>query len=649
MGVNKKIIESQVASAAAPENTFNVVLYTGNGTSNQDITGVGFQADLTIIKKRSGSGTVYWGVWDSVRGTGGQLYLSISNAETSTPNRLSSWNSDGFNLGNNVDGEYISTGNWVSYNFKGGGTAVSNTNGDITSSVSANVEAGFSVVAYSGNSTSNQTIGHGLESAPELILLKERNGNEFWLLHHTPLMTQNQFVYWNTTNAIATNSKIFGGSPTATTFTVSGGGYDGTNRLVNTSGRNYIAYCFHSVEGYQKVGTYTGNGTASTSNPIIDIGFRPDFVMLRELDTTGSLTRFFDTARGGTGQNNKQLSNDTSGEYAGLDSTDYIKFEDTGFRVTTSNATYNESGKDYMFLAIKKNNSAVATGEMSFLVVAGGGGGGNYAWGAGGGAGGLRTSYGSTSGGGASAESNITLASGTYTITVGAAGGIASNGVDSSIAASGLTTITSTGGGAGGRFNGLAGASGGSGGGGGGGSSAGSGASGTANQGYAGGNAAGNVSGQCAGGGGGASAVGGTAAANSSGDGGAGLSVAITGTSTAYAGGGGGAVGRGDQTTETGGIGGSSVGGNGGRNTYYGGSNGADPTAGTTNTGSGGGGGKASGNSANAGGGAAGGSGIVILRLRTSEYSGTTTGSPTVTTDGSDTILKFTGSGTYVH
>ena len=268
--------------------------------------------------------------------------------------------------------------------------------------------------------------------------------------------------------------------------------------------------------------------------------------------------------------------------------------------------------------------AAPPTMTADFLVVAGGAGSGQYAWGGAGGAGGLRTSYGSTSGGGTSSESSLTLTSGeSYTITVGAGGGILSNGGDSSISGTGITTVTSTGGGRGGNFNGLNAVAGGSGGGGGGGSSAGSGDAGTAGQGYAGGDAAGNVAGQCSGGGGGASAVGGTAAANSSGDGGAGLSVSITGTSVAYAGGGGGAVGRGDQTSETGGVGGTGGGGNGGRNTYYGGSNNADPTAGTANTGGGGGGGKASGNSANSGGGAAGGSGVVILTYPTASNSAT--------------------------
>lgn len=286
--------------------------------------------------------------------------------------------------------------------------------------------------------------------------------------------------------------------------------------------------------------------------------------------------------------------------------------------------------------------STASTYTADFLVVGGGGGGGNYAWGAGGGAGGLRTSYGSTSGGGSSAESSNTLSVGSvYSIFVGSANANASGG------ASSFSFIRSAGGGRGGY--GLGGGTGGSSGGSGGGTAGtdtNAGGAGTSNQGYAGGSGTGDA-GQSAGGGGGAGGVGSNAAADSSGNGGAGLSISITGAAVTYAGGGGGGVGRGDATSETGGTGGSSVGGNGGRNTNYGGSGGAEPTTGAANTGSGGGGGKASGNSSNAGGGAAGGTGVVIIRLATSNYSGTTTGSPTVTTSGSDTIIKFTADGTY--
>ena len=252
------------------------------------------------------------------------------------------------------------------------------------------------------------------------------------------------------------------------------------------------------------------------------------------------------------------------------------------------------------------------TYSADFLVIAGGGSGG-YSNGAGGGAGGYRNSYlTETSGGGGSSEASLTLSQGTvYTVTVGAGGasatvlGNGNNGFDSSISGTGITTITSIGGGRGGRAGS---------GGGNGGSGGGCGGLGTANQGFNGGSGAGDY------GGGGAGEAGETDGANQGGDG---LSSSITGSSVARAGGG-----SADSSVAADGGGGRIINGN-------------EGTAGTANTGSGG---ARWGGVGNSG---AGGSGVVILRMPTSFYSGTTTGSPTVTTDGSDTVLVFNGSGSY--
>jgi len=274
--------------------------------------------------------------------------------------------------------------------------------------------------------------------------------------------------------------------------------------------------------------------------------------------------------------------------------------------------------------------------SVDFLVIAGGGGGdgstgSNNA--GGGGAGGYRNSYlTETSGGGGSSEAVLSFNLGTvYTITVGAGGtdggsGISTSGSNSSISGTGLSTITSIGGGRGGQGDGGVNKDGGTGGsGGGGGYNVGAGGSGTANQGFAGGLGL-NSPNYTAGGGGGASAVG--VAGVSGGHGGNGLSSSITGSSVTRAGGGGGG------SNGTGGTGGTGGGGNGGT------SGNTNATNGTVNTGSGGGG---------AGGtdvGGTGGSGVVILRIPTANYSGTTTGSPTVTTDGSDKVIVFNSSGT---
>jgi hypothetical protein len=304
-------------------------------------------------------------------------------------------------------------------------------------------------------------------------------------------------------------------------------------------------------------------------------------------------------------------------------------------------------GTTGQFLISQGSGAAPIWGALTYsiqsLVIAGGGGGGGnvitYNGGAGGGgAGGYRSSVtGESSGGGGSAESALTVTPGTtYTITVGAGGA----GAASQTAVSGtngsnsvFATITSIGGGGGSMSDGgtTAGSSGGSGGGGGGDAHAGG--SGTTNQGYAGGSrTATSTYGGC--GGGGAGAVGVNGSGGSGTAGGAGVSSSITGSAVTRGGGGGG----GNYTAGGGGAGGAGGGGAGGSGSSGGG------TSGTANTG-GGGGGTGGASSGNPGG--AGGSGVVILSIPAANYSGVTTGSPTVTTNGAFRVLTYTSSGTY--
>jgi hypothetical protein len=297
--------------------------------------------------------------------------------------------------------------------------------------------------------------------------------------------------------------------------------------------------------------------------------------------------------------------------------------------------TFSDSTKGYVLTASANSTASSNTGLFNivappytadFLVIAGGSSGGGDFGGGGGGAGGYRASYNSeASGGGGSSESSISITPGTaYTITVGAGG---TEGTDSSIAGSGLTTITSIGGGRSSRTDGTE--DGGSGGGGNGSGSAVTGGNGTANQGKNGGNGSGGNNYHAGGGGGGAANVGGNGnIAGAPGGGGNGVASTITGSSVTRAGGGGGGQ-------QAGSSGGNASGGNGGGGNGDG-SNGND---GTANTGGGGGSGQFNGGS--------GGSGVVILRVPTANYSGTTTGSPTVTTSGSDTIIQFNSTGSY--
>ena len=519
-------------------------------------------------------------------------------------------------------------GGYVGWAWKVNSTPAINTDGTIQSIVSANQAAGCSVVKWTTNGSASQSVGHGLSAAPSIIIYKRLDGAQDWFFETDIIGGTYNYLNLNTSGAAQAGGAAWSTRSTSTTISA----FTSSNNL------DYIAYCFTSISGFSKFGTYTGNG--SSTGPTITTGFQPSWIMIKRTQNAASWA-IVDAARGG----NQEL-------YANLNDADNtftaISFLSDGFQIVNTANGYNSNGETYIFMAFKENPTPMPlAGNMSFLVVAGGGGGGFGSGGGGAGAGGLRTSYGGSSGGGSAAESDITLAAGTYTITIGAGGtgGIdTGNVLPTAGANSTVSTITSIGGGYGGSE-----ASGSVYGPSVGGSGAGAiynntypGSAGTANQGSAGGNGYGSSPVFGGGGGGGASAAGATASGSGGGLGGDGLEVSITGTATYYAGGGGGDT-QGVNTTRAGGSGG---GGTGGR--YMAANDITTATGGTANTGGGGGGGTNE-NDTDNGLGGPGGSGVVILRLATSEYSGTTTGSPTVTTDGTYTILTYTGSGTYVH
>jgi hypothetical protein len=418
---------------------------------------------------------------------------------------------------------------------------------------------------------------------------------------------------------------------------------DGTNgQVLSTNGSGVLSF----ITPASGLSWDSSVKTASTFTAVVNKGYFVDTTSnaitctLPASATAGDVLAFSDYARKwGT---NKLTLNQNSLNFQGY---------------TSPNPEYNTSGQSVQLVysgATKGwipfsdddvTNEVPQTTTISYLVIAGGGGGGSGT-GGGGGAGGYRSAYSTeSSGGGGSAETPLTIGEGTViTLTVGGGGsaGTSNNqggdGGSSSITGSGVSTVTSSGGGGGGGRNTQQGRSGGSGGGS---SSASilSGGSGTANQGYAGGSS--NQSGgHPSGGGGGAGAVGVNGSGSQSGNGGAGVASTITGSSVTRAGGGG--AGETEFYGALAGTG-SNGGGNGGSNAsgiYTG-------TAGTANTGGGGGGsGKNPGPNTGVAG-AAGGSGVIILRMLTSKYTGTTTGSPTVSTSGTDTILTYTGTGTY--
>ena len=322
-----------------PTDYFNTVLYTGNGGS-QNITGVGFSPDWVWLKGRNNANN--HNLNDTVRGVNKQLYADINNAETTATTHLTAFDSDGFTLGNDgaVNG---SSDTYVSWNWKAGGSASSNSNGSITSSVSANTTAGFSIVTYTGNGTAGATVGHGLGSIPQWIIVKVRNTTNEWVVYHTSLGAT-KFIEMNSTGAVQTNTTRFNDTePTSSVFSL------GTAAGLNTSSDTHVAYCFAEKKGYSKFGSYTGNGNADGT--FVYTGFRPAWVMVKRTDS-GNSWCIFDNKRPSFNETNQYLlAEDSRAELTDMG----FEILSNGFKLRQTFNSVNGSGASYIYLAFAES------------------------------------------------------------------------------------------------------------------------------------------------------------------------------------------------------------------------------------------------------------------------------------------------------
>jgi hypothetical protein len=320
----------------------NVALYTGNG-STQTISGLNFSPDLVWIKKRSG--TEWHCINDTVRGA--ELYLSsnTTNAESGASNVLTAFTSTGYTVGSQglVNDNGFTFASWC---WDAGSSTVTNTEGSITSQVRANPSAGFSVVTYTGNSATDQTIGHGLGVVPGMVIVKSRGSTDPWVVYHTSLGAT-KFLYLNQTTGESIVAGYWG-TPSSTTFGIKGGGWAN-----NSNGVAMIAYCFAPVAGYSSFGSYTGNGSAD--GPFVYTGFRPRWVMTKASSSTG-LWNLHDTTRSNSNPTSKLLWADSSSnevDYAGGDFT--IDCLSNGFKARAATASLNSSGVTYIYYAVAEN------------------------------------------------------------------------------------------------------------------------------------------------------------------------------------------------------------------------------------------------------------------------------------------------------
>ena len=324
-----------------PSEHFDAQIYTGSHSSDQDVTSPTITGvDLVWLKSRSHA--TNHALFDRLRGTKELKSDKRDNEVEGSSRAFGSLLSNGVELLGTNDGGNINQNprTYAAWMWKAGGSGVSNTDGSVTSTVSANVDAGFSIVSYTGTGA-NATVGHGLSSTPEMIITKNRDSAIDSVVYHsgTSANPQNEALSLSTTSG---NSDYHWWNDTAPTNAV----FNLGNANTNNSGDKFIAYCFHSVDGYSKVGSYTGNGNAD--GPFISTGHRVAWFMVK--NTNGSNGwRMFDNKRLTYNPNNKILYANASDAEA--TTTHPLDFLSNGIKIRGQSSDFNENGDTYIYLA----------------------------------------------------------------------------------------------------------------------------------------------------------------------------------------------------------------------------------------------------------------------------------------------------------
>ena len=346
MSLNKRLISGE---AEAGPIGFRALSFTGNG-STQTVTGMGFQPDIVWIKDRDTS--YQHNIYFSSGGTGAAGWALEPSGTTAkySLSGLTGFNSDGFVLGSNAGNNQSSSPN-VAYGWKVNDVVddfSTNTTGTIDASYQqVNNDRGMSTFVYTG-SGSDATVGHGLSSAPEVVLIKTSSHTSDWPMYHKDLTNASYRMVFNTTAAENTDNNPWNGTdPTSSVISIKG---DAGN--VNQSGRSFLCWAMHSVDKFSKFGQYTGNG--STTGPTVTLGFKPAFLLIRRQDSADN-GYIFDNARHGDDNNNLALiPNSNVAESVG-NLGDGYDFLSNGFQVVGSDSGINANNGKYIYMAFADN------------------------------------------------------------------------------------------------------------------------------------------------------------------------------------------------------------------------------------------------------------------------------------------------------
>jgi len=338
-----------------PSAYFQSLLYTGN-SSTQSVTFDGnsnLQPDWVWTKCRSNTSDHF--LFDTNRGVHKNIHSNDTAAEVDNSNSLTSFDSDGFSMGN-VGGMNFNSQTYVGWGWKAnGGTTASNTDGTITSTIQANTTAGFSIVTYTGTGSA-ATIGHGLGVTPDIIIIKTRSNAVDWQVYLNLFGNDDEGLFLNTDSAKFSSTNYWNNGATSSVFGVS------NNTGVGANTYTYVAYCFKSIQGYSKIGSYTGNG--SGDGPFVYTGFKPAWLMIKRTDASNDWW-LIDNKRDDYQNPFSDLivANTNAVENANTPRGDFLS---NGFKWRVSANAFNASGGSYVYMAFAQN-PLVATNNVIAL------------------------------------------------------------------------------------------------------------------------------------------------------------------------------------------------------------------------------------------------------------------------------------------
>jgi len=319
---------------------FNSTIYTGNGTVNTALTTGTFQPDLTWFKNRGTTESHMW--MDAVRGATKYIQSNSTAAQGTSADKISAFTSTGVTLGSGAETNENSQP-LVCWSWKANGAGSANTDGTITSTVSANTTAGFSIVTGTENASGSWTVGHGLGVAPQVIICKTTGATSDWYMWHEslgPTRLGEKFLKLNSTAVSPANDSVVWNNtvPTSSVFSMGSG--------VWNDSATFVAYCFAEKTGFSKFGSYTGNGNADGT--FIYTGFRPAFFLLKTSSAAGEDWRICDNKRDTENVIDRTLKPNTTAAEADADVMDFCS---NGVKLRTTDGGVNYNGRTYIFMA----------------------------------------------------------------------------------------------------------------------------------------------------------------------------------------------------------------------------------------------------------------------------------------------------------